>query len=164
MINYSSEVTSGRSLAGIEIGANVNLYLPELYQKGISISTKIYNEGENNEVHTYTVDGKLIINTLKSGNILNITCLNCLEVKFNDDLYLGITVKELKEKTEKQSILHGAIFLNGDYGFCYMLSSPYDEIGDSINHLPDSLVLNEVCVGDFSWWFKPELTPDYAKG
>ncbi|WP_281323356.1 hypothetical protein [Flavobacterium aestivum] len=164
MIDYKAKVISGKSLIGIEIGSNINNYLTELYSKNVSVAIKIYNENKKNELHNYIINGNVKINTLNDGSILNITCMNSLETKFNDDLYSGITVVELKKKTEKQSILHGSLFLNGDYGICYVLPSPYDEIGDTINHLPDSLVLNEVCIGDFSWWFKPELTPDYAKG
>lgn len=55
------------------------------------------------------------------------------------------------------------MFLDKDYGFCYVLPPPYDETADSIKHLPDNLILHEICVGDFRWWVDPELTPDYAK-
>ena len=163
MIDYKAKIISGKSLVGLEIDTNINKYLNELYSRNISVINKVYNEGKKNEIHHYIINDNVKVNTLSDGSVLNITCVNSLETKFNNDLYSGISVKELKKKTEKQSILHGSLFLNGDYGICYVLPSPYDEIGDSINHLPDSLVLNEICVGNFSWWFKPELTPDYAK-
>ena len=138
MLDYKAKTVSGKSLAGIEIDSNINNYLNELYLKDISVVIKIYNESKKNEIHHYIINSNVKINTLGDGTILNITCINSLEAKFNNDLYSGISIKELKKKTEKQSILHGSLFLNGDYGICYVLPSPYDEIRDSINHLPEN--------------------------
>jgi hypothetical protein len=163
MIDYKAEIIPGKSLVGMEIDANINDYINEIYLKNIPVVIKIYNENKKNEIHHYIINDNIKVNTLKDGYILNITCVDSLESKFDNNLYSGISVKELKRKTKKQSILHGSLFLNGDYGICYVLPPPYDEIGDSIHHLPDSLILNEICIGDFSWWFRPELTPDYAK-
>lgn len=163
MINYKEKINSGKSLAGFELGKNINKYLGDLYYNHIIIETKIFNEDKKNEVHHYFIDNHLKINTLKNGEILNISCIDKYYGKYNELLYLGIKVKELKDNTSAQSIMNGGLFVNKDFGFCFMLQHPYDEIADSINNLPDSLILNEICVGDFTWWFRPEFTPDYAK-
>lgn len=163
MINYTDKIDSGKSLAGFELGKNINEYIGDLYQDKIKLEIKVYNKNKKNEVHHYIIDNNLKINTLKNGEILNIACTNFYYGKYEEKLYLGITTQEIKNKTNKQSIMNGGLFVNGDYGFCFMLPQPYDEIADSIDNIPNDLILNEICVGDFIWWFKPELTPDYAK-
>jgi hypothetical protein len=163
LVNYNEEIISAKSLAGFELSKNINDYLLDIYQNNISVEIKIYNQDKKNEIHHYNIDNNIKINTLKIGKILNISCMNTYNGKYHEKLHSGITIQEVKEKTETQNIMNGGLFVDRDFGFCFMLPHPYDEIADSINNIPDNLILNEICVGEFDWWFNPELTPDYAK-
>lgn len=64
---------------------------------------------------------------------------------------------QIKKLTERQRIFNGVIILNEDFGFCYVLPTPYDEIADSIENIPPTLTLDEIYISDFSSWLhKPQ--------
>lgn len=163
MFDYKADIVSGKSLGNFQIGENINDYLPCIYEQGIKLNIKKYNENQKNEIHSYLIDNNFKINTLPNGYIINITSINSYKGTLNKIIKSGITVEQIKIVTEKQTINNGCLFLNGDYGFCYILPTPYDEIGDTINQLPNDLILNEICVGNFFWWFDHNLIPEYAK-
>ena len=56
-------------------------------------------------------------------------------------------------QTDKQVIMFDSLFVNQDYGFCFVLPYPYNDI-DYISHLPKDLVLKEFMVGRFEKWFR----------
>lgn len=152
MINYKEKIISGKSLGGFEIGKSIYDYLKNIYKNEISVSIKIYNEKSDKEIHSYSIDDNFIINTLPSGEILNVTSMFRYEGTLNETIKCGMTVSEIKRVSKTQSILNGCLFLDSDHGFYFYLISPYDEIGDSIDHLPNDLILNEitVCTPDLS--------------
>jgi hypothetical protein len=163
MLNYNVEIISAKSLAGFQLDKDINDYLSGLRQNKTSIVVKVYILDTQIEIHHYNIDNNIKINTLKDGKILNISCVNRYAGKYHGKLYSGMTIQELKEKTTVHNIMNGGLFVDRDFGFCFMLPDPYDQTADSLNNLPDILVLNEICVGNFDWWFNPELTLDYAQ-
>ncbi|BFT81930.1 hypothetical protein [Enterobacter pseudoroggenkampii] len=54
--------------------------------------------------------------------------------------------------TNKQRIFNGFIIINDDFGFSFELPALYDEIADSIAHVPLDLAFNEIRVADYSDW------------
>ena len=152
-MNYNDEIKSGISVAGFHIGENINSYLPHLYLQEVEVDRVIFSKGKSNEIHRYIIDKNIKINTSEKGEILNISCTNTYYGKYKDILYLGITVQEVISKTDKQVIMFDSLFVNQDYGFCFVLPYPYNDI-DYIFHLPKDLVLKEFMVGRFEKWFR----------
>lgn len=152
-MNYNDEIKSGTSVAGFYIGENINSYLPHLYLQEVEVDRVIFSKGKSNEIHRYIIDKNIKINTSEKGEILNISCTNTYYGKYKDILYLGITVQEVISKTDKQVIMFDSLFVNQDYGFCFVLPYPYNDI-DYISHLPKDLVLKEFMVGRFEKWFR----------
>ena len=116
-------------------------------------ATAVFSKGKSNEIHRYIINKNIKINTSEKGEILNISCTNTYYGKYKDILYLGITVQEVISKTDKQVIMFDSLFVNQDYGFCFVLPYPYNDI-DYISHLPKDLVLKEFMVGRFEKWFR----------
>ena len=116
-------------------------------------ATAVFSKGKSNEIHRYIINKNIKINTSEKGEILNISCTNTYYGKYKDILYLGITVQEVISKTDKQVIMFDSLFVNQDYGFCFVLPYPYNDI-DYIFHLPKDLVLKEFMVGRFEKWFR----------
>lgn len=116
-------------------------------------ATAVFSKGKSNEIHRYIINKNIKINTSEKGEILNISCTNTYYGKYKDILYLGITVQEVISKTDKQVIMFDSLFVNQDYGFCFVLPYPYNDI-DYISHLPKDLVLKEFIVGRFEKWFR----------
>jgi len=54
--------------------------------------------------------------------------------------------------TSRQRIFNGSLIIDDDFGFSFVIPSPYDEIADVIDHMPPDLILNEMYVADFSSW------------
>lgn len=42
---------------------------------------------------------------------------------------------QIKKLTKRQRIFNGIIILTEDFGLCYVLPAPYDEIADSIENI-----------------------------
>jgi hypothetical protein len=162
-IDYKADIISGKSLANIQIGKNIEEYLQYIHTYRIKFEIKKYNENKKNEIHSYLINENILVNTFPNGKILNISALNYYEGTLNKKIKSGMTVKQIKNNSENQRINNGCLFINNDYGFCYCLPSPYNEITDNIKNLPNNLVLNEIVVDNLEWWFKPNLIPEYAK-
>jgi hypothetical protein len=162
-IDYKANIISGKSLANIQIGNNIEEYLEYVYTYGINIEIKKYNENKRNEIHSYLINKNLLVNTFPNGNIINITSLNSYEGTLNKKIKSGMTFEQIKNSSKNQIVMNGCLFINNDYGFCYCLPSPYDEIADAIKQIPNGLILNKIMIDNLIWWFKPSLTPEYAK-
>ncbi len=78
-------------------------------------------------------------------------------------LYSGICVAEVLAASSKANLLHGALIIDEDYGFYFPLPSPYEELADRVARVPKDVKLNTLHVESVQWWFKPALTPTYAK-
>ena len=117
-MNYIDEIKSGISVAGFDIGENINSYLPNLYLQEVEVDRVIFNKGNYNEIHHYIIDKNIKINTSKEGEILNISCSNIYYGKYKDILYLGITIEDIISKTDKQVIMFDSLFVNQDYYCC----------------------------------------------
>ncbi|HGB5613260.1 TPA: hypothetical protein ACIVSE_004570, partial [Salmonella enterica subsp. enterica serovar Javiana] len=61
-------------------------------------------------------------------------------------------IGEIKKLTYRQRIFNGSIIIDEDFGFLFILPSPFDEIADSIDSIPSDLKLNEIYIGDYSFW------------
>lgn len=59
---------------------------------------------------------------------------------------------QIKKLTARQRIFNGSLIIDEDFGFSYVLPSPYDEIADSIEDIPLDLQLDEIYISDFSSW------------
>jgi hypothetical protein len=162
-MNINLEIVSGKSVAGIEIGENISKYLEDIYDGKYNVESIRYNN-PNGVFHSYNINMDLItINTLESGEIISITCNQEYSGKYRNQLHTGMSVENIIKNSNKQLILHGCLIVNNDFGFYFILPSPYDEIADNITQLPKDLVLNYIHVENIEWWIKPDLTPDYAK-
>ena len=91
-MNYNDEIKSGTSVAGFDIGENINLYLPHLYLQEVEVDRVIFSKGKSNEIHRYIIDKNIKINTSEKGEILNISCTNTYYGKYKDMLCFAISL------------------------------------------------------------------------
>jgi hypothetical protein len=156
------KIVSGKSLAGYEIGMNINRFLPKVSAEGGYEGRQQFGSPEKG-IDIYTFNSGIIVSTLKSGEIIYVRCRDQCNGVIDERLPFPINIRELIELSERQSIMNGAIFVDKNYGLGFFLPNPFDETADSVNDIPQQTILTEVAVGDFEWWFHPSLTPAYAK-
>jgi hypothetical protein len=74
-----------------------------------------------------------------------------------------MSVAEVLAASSKTNLLHGALIIDEDFGFYFPLQSPYDELADRVARVSKDVKFNTLHVENIQWWFKPALTPTYAK-
>ncbi len=160
MIDYKKEIVPFESIGGILLSENINNYITDLY-KHCEVVVKEFNNGGVN-FFTYSIDDCIVISTLEDGEIISIIANENYKGSYLN-FHTGMTVKEIKKYADELNVMNGCLIINKNYGFAFLLPTPYNEIADYPKHLPDNLVLKEIFLFDFTWWYQPELTPDYAK-
>ena len=98
------------------------------------------------------VDGTITISILPDGTIFSIGCSAHYKGFCKNTLSTGMSFSQIKNLTERQRIFNGVLILNEDFGLCYVLPPPYDEMADSTDNIPQELILNEIYISDFSSW------------
>jgi hypothetical protein len=151
MIDFAADIKSNHSIANVLLQDNIADYLNELYQSH-QITIKTYDLPDGETRTAYVVDNTLTISTLPDGTIFSLGCNARYKGLYNNALSAGMPFNEIKKLTGRQRIFNGVLILNEDFGLCYVLPSPYDEIADSINDIPPTLNLDEIYVSDFSSW------------
>lgn len=160
MLDFTKEIVPFKSLGGIALSSNINERLSELY-KNHRVDINEYNH-RNVKMLSYVIDNSIIINTLESGIVISVIANQNYEGRYLE-FHTGMIFKDIKRIAKELNVLNGCLIIDKNYGMAFVLPSPYDEVADYPSHLPDDLVLNEIFLSDFTWWYKPELTPDYAK-
>ncbi|NSX07919.1 hypothetical protein HTX81_04905 [Pseudomonas lini] len=151
MIDFTADIKSKHSVANILLGDNISSYIEELY-KNHSIKTKNYTLPDSNTRAAYVVNDTITIVSLSDGTILSIGCNVHYQGLYRGILSTGMSFGQIKKLTKRQRIFNGSIILDDDFGFSYVLPTPYDEIADSIEHIPLDLILSEIYISDFSSW------------
>lgn len=151
MFDFSAEIKSFHSLGNVLLNTNISVYLPEMYADHC-VEYKEYLLPDRSKRFAYVLDDTLTISTEPDGNIFSIGCNQNYKGLYKNLLYAGQEVGEIKKTTYRQRILNGSIIINEDFGFLFILPSPFDEIADSIDNIPSDLKLNEIYIGDYSFW------------
>ncbi|NOQ75421.1 MAG: hypothetical protein GQ574_25650 [Crocinitomix sp.] len=149
MIDIAAPIIDGNSIGGISIGQDSRLLLSELYSNGYMI--------EENKFHSDFIEYKVnegiisfVINS-SSNNVINISCKNPYEGSWKNKFTPSMSVQTIIKQSNKTMVLHGFLIIDGIYGVGYNLPNEYDEI-DSVDQLPDDLVLEQIYVMDNDWW------------
>lgn len=151
MINFYADILSGRALGNVFLGENISKYMNELYDD-FKVTYFDYFLPDGEKRLAYIVGDTMTIATLEDGTIISIGCNVNYKGRYNNILHTGQTMREIIELTCKQRIFNDCIIVNDDFGFSFELPAPYDEIADSIAHIPLDLILNEIRVADYSDW------------
>ncbi|MCO8309887.1 hypothetical protein [Pseudomonas mandelii] len=151
MIDFTADINSKHSAANILLGENISNYIDELYKKH-NIKIKNYNLPDGETRVAYVVNDTITIATLSDGAIFSIGCNVHYKGLYRGMLSTGMSFGQVKKLTKRQRIFNGSIILDDDFGFSYVLPTPYDEIADSIEDIPLDLILNEIYISDFSSW------------
>lgn len=138
-------------LGNVFLGENISKYMNELYT-GFKVNYFDYFLPDDEKRLAYIVDDTITIATIEDGTIISIGCNVSYKGRYNNILQTGQTMRQIIDLTNKQRIFNGFIIINDDFGFSFELPAPYDEIADSIAHVPLDLVLNEIRVADYSDW------------
>ncbi|MGN8273788.1 hypothetical protein [Pseudomonas sp. SMN5] len=154
MIDFSAEIKSKHSAANILLGENISTYVNALYTEH-KVEVKIYTLPDNETRTAYVVDKTITVSTLADGTIFSIGCNTRYKGRYKDTLSTGMAFAQIKKLTARQRIFNGSLIIDEDFGFSYVLPSPYDEIADSIEDIPPDLKLNEIYIADFSSWISP---------
>ncbi|WP_260963336.1 hypothetical protein [Pseudomonas citri] len=151
MIDFAADIQSKHSIANILLQGNISTYINDLYANH-EIKIKNYNLPDGETRTAYIVDSTLTISTLPDGTIFSIGCNSQYKGLYRNTLSAGMTFGQIKKLTERQRIFNGVVILDDDFGLCYVLPAPYDEIADSIGDIPPTLALDEIYISDFSSW------------
>ncbi|MCG6577619.1 hypothetical protein EGM97_23290 [Pseudomonas sp. AF32] len=151
MIDFTAAIKSRHSAANILLGENISIYTTALYAKH-KVEIKTYALPDNETRTAYVVDDTITLSTLTDGTIFSIGCNTRYTGLYREALSTGMSLGQIKKLTRRQRIFNGSLILDEDFGFCYLLPSPYDEIADSIEDIPPDLILDEIYISDFSSW------------
>ena len=162
MIDFTADINSKHSAADILLGENISNYIDELYKKH-NIKIKNYNLPDGETRVAYVVNDTITIATLSDGAIFSIGCNVHYKGLYRGILSTGMSFGQVKKLTKRQRIFNGSIILDDDFGFSYVLPTPYDEIADSIEDIPLDLILNEICISDFSSWLSSHQPNQHEK-
>ena len=156
MIDLAAEIKSKHSIANILLQDNISTYMNELYEHH-KVEIKNYTLPDGETRTAYIIDSTLTLSTLPDGTIFSIGCNKQYKGLYQNMLSAGMPFDQIKKLTKRQRIFNGVIILNEDFGLCYVLPAPYDEIADGIENIPPTLTLNEIYISDFSSWLhKPQ--------
>jgi len=154
MIDFNADIISFTSLANIRLGHSVDMYLEEMLTR-FTVETKKYPSSSplGGDMHGYFLDDNTIsIFTDANDIIVSVVCNQNYHGRYQNKLYAGITMERLTLLSKSILLINGALIVDGDYGLAFSLPSPYDEIADSLQHIPGDLQLVEVVVSDHSSW------------
>ncbi|HEP1063446.1 TPA: hypothetical protein RFX11_001609 [Klebsiella aerogenes] len=151
MFDFSAEIKSFHSLGDVLLNTNISVYLAEMYADHC-VEYKEYLLPDASKRFTYVLDDTLTISTEPDGNIFSIGCNQNYTGLYKNLLYAGQEFGKVKKITNRQRIFNGSIIIDEDFGFQFILPSPFDEIADSIDNIPSNLKLNEIYIGDYSFW------------
>lgn len=151
MIDFSSDIVSGKSIGNIYIGDNISVYTSDLHANH-EVKYKEYILPNDGKRIIYSIDNTIQVITLENGYITALSCNVNYKGKYKNIFHSGQTMGDIKNKVSKVRIFNGSLILNEDFGFSYDLDSPYDEIADSIDMIPDDTVLKTIRVADFTSW------------
>ncbi|SDV00170.1 hypothetical protein [Pseudomonas mucidolens] len=151
MIYFAADIKSKHSIANVLLQDNISSYINDLYENH-KIEIKTYNLPDGETRTAYVVDRTLTISTLPDGTIFSIGCNAHYKGLYKNMLSTGMPFSQIKKLTERQRIFNGALILNEDFGLCYVLPAPYDEIADNIENIPPMITLDEIYISDFSSW------------
>ncbi|MCJ8205734.1 hypothetical protein [Pseudomonas sp. RGM2987] len=151
MIDFTAEIIPDHCAANILLRENISTYANDLYEKH-QVEVKSYTLPDNETRTAYVVDKTVTISTLPDGTIFAIGCNTRYTGKYKNLLSTGMSFDQIKKLTTRQRIFNGSLIIDDDFGFSYILPSPYDEIADSIGDIPPDLRLDEIYISDFSSW------------
>ena len=151
MIDFTADIKSMHSAANIVLEENISTYIDELYTNH-NIEIRKYNLPDGETRSAYVVDDTITVATLPDGKICSIACNAHYQGLYKGVLSTSMSFAQVQKLTIRQRIFNGVIILDDDFGFCYTLPSPYDEIADSIADIPQELILEEIYVSNFSSW------------
>ncbi|NEN80817.1 hypothetical protein [Paenibacillus elgii] len=163
MIAFNAKVISGYSMGNVVLGRNISEYIDELYSRH-KVELKGYSVPDGEVRSAYTLDSTMTIVVDSSGLIVSIGCNQGYKGRYKGCLYAGQSIRDIMGLTSRQRIFNGSLIIDDDFGFSFVIPSPYDEIADVIDHLPLDLILNEIYVADFSSWDPRFLHERKTKG
>ncbi|MDR9857353.1 hypothetical protein RJP21_27540 [Paenibacillus sp. VCA1] len=151
MIDFNAEIISGYSMGNVVLGRNISEYIDELYSRHRA-QLKEYSVPDDEVRSAYTLDGTMTIVVDSNGLIASIGCNQNYTGRYRERLYAGQSMRDIIGLTSRQRIFNGSLIIDDDFGFSFVIPSPYDEIADAMEHMPLDLIFNEIYVADFSSW------------
>ncbi|WP_154900348.1 hypothetical protein [Serratia ficaria] len=151
MIDFNAEIISGVSIGNVIINDNISIYMGEMYSR-FNVEDKIFTLPDGNENISYKLDNTLTIVTDKNGVIFSLGCNVYYQGGYNGIVFPGMQVGDIIKLTKTQKIYNGSVIVNDDFGISLILPSPYDEIADTISHIPDDVKISDIFVSDYSFW------------
>lgn len=151
MIDFSAEIKSFHSLGNVLLNTNISVYLAEMYAD-YCVECKEYLLPDASKRFAYVLDDTLTISTESDGNIFSIGCNKNYKGLYRNLLYAGQEFGDVRKFTSRQRIFNGSIIIDEDFGFSFILPPPFDEIADSIDNIPSGLKLDEIYIGNYSFW------------
>lgn len=151
MIDFRADIIPSKSIGNIVIGTCISRYLNDIYDN-YSLSYQDYPLPNGDNRGVYVLDETLMVSVLDNGYIVSVGCNQNYKGKYNNQLWTGKTIGQVKQSTSQQKIVNGSLIINNLAGLILPIPSPYDELADTLKDIPDELVLNEIYVTDYSFW------------
>ncbi|WP_072016882.1 hypothetical protein [Erwinia oleae] len=151
MIDFNAEIISGFSLGNVRLNENISSYTNEIYSC-FDVEVRSYSIPDGSKNNAYILNKTLTIATNHDGFVFSIGCNQEYKGRYKNILHTGQSMKEIIALTERLRIFNGSVIIDDDFGFSLILPSPYDEIADSIENIPNDIIFNQIYVSDFSMW------------
>lgn len=151
MIAFNADIVSFVAAANIKIGSNINDYIEEI-NNAFNLKKFSYDVPGIDKRNAYVLNGTVTITTLSDGLIISVGVNEKYKGKYKDTIEAGQKWKEIKKLTEFQKICNGCVIVDNDFGVAFELPSPYDEIADEVDHIPDDVVFNSIRIADYQEW------------
>ncbi len=148
MINFDSDILSGKSLAGILVGENISIYINEMFSN-FDIELNKYSIPNGDIRHTYSINSTVVVTTLPEGEIVSIGANKRYMGCYEGSICTGKTMGYICDHTHYQQVHNGGLIINRDFGLIFEIPTPYDELADNIEKIPLDLIFNEIFIGKF---------------
>lgn len=150
-MDLDAEIISGVSIGGIFLGSDFLEELQKIYQEGIAINEQRFSNFEIQYIH-YEIDrGAVSVVTFEDGKIKRIWCEKPYRGKYKNKFFPGMTIHEIEQNSSKQTIVHGMLILDTDFGAGFRIPDEYEDI-DHFKQFPKDMVLEEIHIMEKDWW------------
>jgi len=136
-VNKIKDIIPGKSLAGINLGDNINDY----------ITNNIFNNYYIGKNGLMFLDDEIItIGYEDDGTIYSIMCDERFEGTYKNKLWAGMSVKDVLDNSHNQVAFGGCVIVDGINGIGLPLPKEYDDFERITDFLPINFIFKYLSI------------------
>lgn len=146
VVSLVEDIIPGKSIGGICLGDNVADVIESVGDK-FSIDAISFENFGTKYFYYKINNGAISFTCNESGKIVSLWCKPPYLGKFDKKFYPGITVRELKNISKKQSIIKGYLIIDNNKLIYYGMPEDIDDF-NRFSDLDDDVIFDELYVGN----------------